>query len=89
MMNSPFVRQRAEKVAQKTRPKTPDTLPQAIDEAYLVVLNRRPAEAERGRMIEYVRRQVPSPDPAGKGLDLALTDFCQVLLCSNEFIYVD
>ncbi|OAI39772.1 hypothetical protein AYO40_05460 [Planctomycetaceae bacterium SCGC AG-212-D15] len=89
MMNSPFVRQRAEKVAQKIRPKTPDTLPQAIDDAYLVVLNRRPAPAERERMLDFIRKQVPSADPGGKGLELALTDFCQVLMCSNEFIYVD
>src|SRR5262249_6232926 len=57
MMNSPFVRQRAEKVMQRVRPKTAEALPQAIDEAYLLVLNRRPDAAERERMLSFVRKQ--------------------------------
>ena len=37
--------------------------------------------AERDRAVEFIRAT-----PAG---DLALADFCQALLCSNEFVYLD
>ena len=38
-------------------------------------------------MLGFINRQAAE---GGKGnLDLALGDFCQVLLCLNEFIYVD
>jgi len=40
-------------------------------------------------MLEYVAKQIESHGKDPKALDLALTDFCQVLLCLNEFVYVD
>jgi hypothetical protein len=89
MMNSPFVRQRAEKFAQRVRPKEAGGLAQAIDDAYLMALGRKPQEAERMRMIDFVQRQLESHGKNPKALDLALSDVCQVLLCSNEFVYVD
>jgi hypothetical protein len=89
LMNSPFVRQRAEKFAQRIRPKTPEALPQAIDDAYVLALSRRPSVAERERMLGFVRRQTAGSTQNPRALELALADCCQVLLCSNEFIYVD
>jgi len=77
MMNSPFVRQRAEKLAQRIAPKSPAELPQAIEQGYRIVLSRRPSFAERERMVRFVN---------GQG---TLADFCQVLLCLNEFVYID
>jgi hypothetical protein len=89
LMNSPFVRQRAEKFAQRIRPKTSDALPQAIDDAYLLALSRRPTADERGRMLGFIHQQLAGKTQNPQALDLALTDCCQVLLCLNEFIYVD
>jgi len=89
MMNSPFVRQRAEKFAQRIRPKTAEALPQAVDDAYRAALTRLPSAAERERMLGYLNKQIESHGKNPKALDLALTDFCQVLLCLNEFVYVD
>jgi hypothetical protein len=89
LMNSPFVRQRAEKFAQRIRPKTPDALPQAMDDAYLLALSRRPTAGEREKMVGFVHQQLAGNTQNPRALDLALTDCCQVLLCLNEFIYVD
>jgi hypothetical protein len=86
MMNSPFVRQRAEKLAQRVRPKTPAELPQAIEEAYRMAFGRLPSTAERERLTAFVQRQGAGNASA---LDAALADACQVLLCSNEFLYVE
>ncbi len=83
LMNSPFVRQQAEKLARLVRPPTAEGLPAAVEEAYRRALARRPSAVERQTMLDFIRR----PGPAG--LDGALADFCQVLLCLNEFIYVD
>src|SRR5262249_31722776 len=89
MMNSPLVRQRAEKFAQRIRPKAAEAIGPAIEEAYRTALSRQPSPAERERMAAFVQGQVDSYGNNPKAKDLALTDFCQVLLCLNEFVYVD
>ncbi len=88
LMNSPFVRQRAEKFAQRVRPKN-GNLEQAVDEAYRMALSRPADESERRRMKAFIDKQADSYGKTPRALDLALTDFCQVLLCLNEFVYVD
>lgn len=89
MMNSPFVRKRAEQLAVRIRPKDAAGLPQAVDDAYLTALGRRATTAERERMVAFINQQVESAGKNPKALDLALADVCQVLLCSNEFVYID
>jgi hypothetical protein len=91
MMNSPLVRQRAEKLAARVRPKSMsgDALAVAVDDAYRTALGRRPADSERQRMLAFLDRQSASYAPSPRAADQALTDFCQLLLCLNEFIYVD
>jgi hypothetical protein len=89
MMNSPLVRQRAEKFAQRIRPKSPSDMGNVVDEAYLTALARRPTDAERQRMTAFINRQAESYGKTPQSQERALADFCQVLLCMNEFIYVD
>ena len=88
-MNSPLVRGAAQKLAARIRPKTPDGLGQAIEQAYLIALSRRPTETERERMESFVQRQAVSYGMTATARDQALADYCQVMLCLNEFIYVD
>jgi hypothetical protein len=89
MMNSPFVRQRAEKLAQRVKPKSAEELPRAIDAAYRTAVARLPSDAERQRMTAFIESQAKAYGTNALARDLALTDFCQVLLCLNEFLYVD
>jgi hypothetical protein len=90
MMNSPFVRQQAERLAQRIRPAPEVPLPAAIDNAYQIVFSRIPAAAERERMLAFIeqQRQAAGGD-APQHTAAALVEFCQVLLCLNEFVYVD
>jgi hypothetical protein len=88
LMNSPFVRQRAEKFAQRVRPADVAGLPQAVENAYLTALGRRPTLSESERMLAFISRQAASYG-GSRGAEQALADFCQVLLCLNEFVYVD
>lgn len=90
MMNSPFVRQQAERLAQRIRPAPEVALPLAIDNAYQIVFCRLPTPAERERMLAFVeqQRQTAGGD-APQHTAAALVEFCQLLLCLNEFVYVD
>ena len=85
MMNSPFVRQQAEKLAARIRPNTETPLETAVDRAYQFAFARQPSQAERDRMLAFVKQE----SAANPQMNLALAEFCQVLLCLNEFVYVD
>jgi hypothetical protein len=89
MMNSPFVRGQAEKLARRVLPAKDAPLSSAIERAYQMALARLPQESERARMLAFVesQRAAMGGDPAATGK--ALTEFCHVLLCLNEFVYVD
>jgi hypothetical protein len=89
LMNSPFVRQRAEKLFQRVMPRPNGALPTTIDEAYRIALGRVPTGDERQRMQAFIEKQTASYGRSPKGMEQALTDFCQVLLCLNEFVYID
>jgi hypothetical protein len=81
-LNSAFVRTGAEKFAQRLKGKDA-----AIDEAYQIALSRRPTDTERTRMESFLAQQAASYGPTGR--DKAIVDMCQVLMCLNEFVYVD
>ncbi len=85
MMNSPFVRARAEGLAKRVGGSTPED---AVEKAYRIALARGPSEAERAKMAGFIRRLSDGTKGPG-GVAAATADFCQVLLCLNEFIYVD
>ena len=84
-MNSPLVRKQADNLAKRLA--SAKDAGSAIDEAYLTVLGRRPTATERERMVSFVDRQTAGYGPNGR--EQALADCCQVLLCLNEFVYVD
>ena len=90
MMNSPFVRQQAEKLAQRIRPAADTPIPESVDLAYRIAFARLPSETERNQMVAFIeaQRAVIGGEPASN-LSQALTEFCQILLCLNEFIYID
>jgi hypothetical protein len=90
MMNSPFVRQQAERLAQRTRPAKDAPLADAIDAAYRITLARRPSEAERARMLAFIDEQTLSiGGDAALARDKAFVEFCHALVCLNEFVYID
>ena len=89
LMNSPFVRGQAEKLAQRIRPSTETPIAASIDLAYRIAFSRHPTAAESAQMLAFVeaQRALIGGDPAN--YQPALTEFCHVLLCLNEFVYVD
>ena len=57
-----------------------------INVAYRWAYGREPSSAERAAAIEFLNQQAARNAAAASS---TLTDFCQVLLNSNEFLYVD
>ncbi len=90
MMNSPFVRQQAEKLAQRIRPTNETPLATSVDHAYRITFGRVPSDPERTQMLAFLesQRTLAGSDPAAN-TDKALAEFCHVLLCLNEFVYFD
>ena len=95
MMNSPLVRQAAEGLAARVRTMSgratepaADTAAE-IDRIFLTALSRDPSAAERERFATFLdaRRQAAGADQPRR--EAALVDTCQLVLCLNEFIYVD
>jgi hypothetical protein len=84
-MNHPLARSAAESLADEFSDS------KALDTIFLRVLSRPASQAERESAqrilarLEQMRRDQSSPAPE----KMALADFCQILLCCNEFIYVD
>ena len=90
MMNSTFVRQQAEKLSARIRLSKDDPLESVIDLGYQLALGRMPSEPERVGMIAFIKKQrTASSGDSEDSSKQSLIEFCHVLLCLNEFIYID
>jgi mono/diheme cytochrome c family protein len=90
-MNNIQVRGYAEGFSKRLAETAEHSFADAVSQGYLVALARQPDPAEREAGVQFIERQMKSysdqNNPRAK--HLALTDFCQVLMSLNEFIYVD
>jgi len=89
MMNSPFIRKLAEDFAKRVRPDDQKKLEQLVDEVYAIALSRKPRPEEQQKMLEFIHYQTESYGENPQASALALADFCQLIFCMNEFIFVD
>jgi hypothetical protein len=87
-LNSPQARQYAKALANRVKSARTS---ESIEKGYRLALGRTPTAAESAAADEFIQsqargyRQANQGDPDG----IALTDFCQALLSTNEFIYVE
>jgi hypothetical protein len=83
LVNSSFVQAQAARLARRLRAQVPHGETARIDRAYRWLYGRpaRDAEIAIGRSF--------LADAAARGPAAAWTDYAHVLLCSNEFIYID
>jgi mono/diheme cytochrome c family protein len=91
LMNNKTVRECAENFARRIAPVKDKTLEESVRNGYAAALGRGPSEQELTDSVQFVKEQEESYKAGGKanGRHLALTDFCQVLLELNEFLYVN
>jgi len=89
MMNSPVVRDTAAKFSRRVRAGADVSLEQAVDSAYALALSRPATAEEKRQMVAFIQLQTSHYGGGAKAEASAVTDFCQLLLCLNEFIYID
>ena len=76
LLNHPFVRTQAKGLAQRLE-KMPGTDSDRLRQAYLLLYSRPPRAAEEKLGLDYL---------AGGG---RWADYCHLLLCANELLYID
>lgn len=92
LMNSPLARKSAERFAAQMQQIEQDSdRAAAIELAFQTAFGRNPRSAERQQTEAFLTRQTGVYQQAknSKPEQAAWTDFCQVLLGMNEFVYVD
>jgi mono/diheme cytochrome c family protein len=91
LMNNPLVRGCAEGLARRIAPQAGRPPAEAVRAGYEIALARPPSDRELAESAAFVREQVESYRAEKKpdAEHLGLTDFCQVLLGLNEFLYID
>ncbi|MCE2815169.1 MAG: PSD1 and planctomycete cytochrome C domain-containing protein [Planctomycetaceae bacterium] len=84
-MNNPLARSAAESLANEI-----SDIGQ-LDKVFMKVLSRQATETERQAALRFIARaeQTRREQNANEPEKMAWADFCQILLCCNEFIYVD
>jgi hypothetical protein len=95
-MNNPNVRGYAQAFAHRVLEATASAddasaASQAIEYAYQLALSRPPSPAELQDGVAFLETQTASYEADGQAgaRQLAMADFCQVLMSLNEFVYVD
>lgn len=98
LMNSQFLQEQAGYFAQRLRREAPGDRVAQTTLAWKLAHQRPPTVAETALTEQFLQQQVeflnhqPPADPAAAPADHewgALTNLCQALLSSNEFLYVD
>jgi hypothetical protein len=89
-MNNSHVRAYAQALARRMASES-DSLEAQIQRAYQTTLAREPVPGESDAAIAFLSAQAKSYKDSGIGNapEVALTDFCQVLMGLNEFLYID
>jgi hypothetical protein len=91
LLNDPQVRTYAHAFARRVGPDAKTSAENSVTAAYRIALGRPPTAEELADALSFVKNQAESYAAAGKAdaRELALTDFCQTLMCLNDFVYVD
>ncbi len=94
LMNSPQIRQWSTALSKQVQSQLPTgadaNWQPAIQQLYLLTLGRPVRDSEMKTAIQYLEQQTTANAAAGdKAREAALIDFCQVLLCLNEFAYIE
>jgi hypothetical protein len=93
LLNSPFVRDQSQAFAQRLLTDGNLTDDQRIQFSYSLCFGRPPSAEEladsREFLATYQSAQVAGPRPETERRASAWQSFCQMLLCSNEFLYVE
>src|SRR5262249_7444768 len=88
LLNSPFARLRAEAFARRLEKDAPDT-EKMLALAFRLTVGRAPTESERAASLRFHAAQQAVSPKAPEALHKVWPVFCQMLLASNAFLYVE
>lgn len=88
LMNSAFVIQRAQDVANRVRLLESDES-RRLETVFQLLYTRLPSREEATELMEFLERQTQYYAESGDPRQRAWIDLCQGLLASSEFLYVD
>jgi mono/diheme cytochrome c family protein len=91
LMNNSHVRGYAAGLAARVVPKVKESPAEAVRSAYRLALGRPPEPEETVAALDFLLAQSERyrTDGHAEALSLSFTDFCQSLMCLNEFAYVE
>jgi hypothetical protein len=89
MLNSPVIRGLATRFAARLSSSENAPVAEAIDQAYQIALSRPATDEEIEMMTAFIERQKKLRGEDPNATSLALRDFCHLVLCLNEFIYIE
>ena len=89
LLNSPLIREYATKFATRVRPNTEISNEQVITATYEIALSRPATATEIQTMNQFITSQTEMRGGDANAQQLAVRDFCHLVLCMNEFIYID
>jgi hypothetical protein len=81
LLNHPFIMEQKSALARRILEITGASIKERMDRAYLLLYGRPPSDEESQIGIDFLAR-------AGSDSD-KWQAYCEILLCANEFIYVD
>jgi hypothetical protein len=84
-LNSPFMQQQASALAERLKGDVPNRVEARVRRAYALLYGRDATEEQVRLAVEFLRpsRSVEPPS------DVAWEQYAQVLLASNEFLFID
>jgi len=89
VLNSEFVMARAEAMAARLERSAGDDTREKIDQAFLLACSRLPSKQERRVAEKFLAKQPATYPGLADAQGRAWRDFCQMLLASNAFLYVE
>jgi hypothetical protein len=84
LLNHPFALEQAKALAQRVLREGPADDAGKVGRLYVLLFGRPPSERETEIGLAALRRAA-----GAAGTEKAWEEYCQVLLCANEFIYID
>jgi hypothetical protein len=92
-LNDEFMTDNAVAVARRVYTRAGDDAPQQVRSAFRIVLSRESRQDEEDRCVEFLQTQRESyaetSDSQSGSHSKAVADLCHMLMCTNEFLYIE
>ena len=89
MMNSPLIRKKAEQLAARLEKQSAMIPAEIVRNGFWTTLSRPPQPGEAKQMVGFINDQAAMYGNKETAMTTAVADYCQLMLCLNEFIYID